>query len=60
MVRSLIAERSYPWAVKPAGPNGSIRHRLSGQGIRGFVAARVELKRSAAGVDVHLTALTQD
>ena len=60
MVRGLIAERSYPWAVKPAGLNGSIRHRLSAQGIRGFVAARVEPERSVAGVDVHLTALPQN
>ena len=28
MVRGLISERSYPWAVEPAGLNGSIRHRL--------------------------------
>jgi len=28
-VRGLISERSYPWAVEPAGLNGSIRHRLS-------------------------------
>ena len=35
MVRGLISERSYPWAVEPAGLNGSIRHRLSGEGSGG-------------------------
>ena len=35
MVRGLISERSYPGAVKPAGLNGSIRHRLSGEGSGG-------------------------
>ena len=30
MVRGLISERSYPWAVEPAGLNGSIQHQLSG------------------------------
>ena len=25
MVRGLISERSYPWAVEPAGLNGSVR-----------------------------------
>ena len=34
-VRGLISERSYPWAVEPAGPNGSIRPRLSGEGSGG-------------------------
>jgi hypothetical protein len=28
MVRGLISERSYPWAVEPAGLNGSIRERV--------------------------------
>jgi len=27
MVPGLISERSYPWAVEPAGLNGSIRER---------------------------------
>ena len=35
MVRGLISERSYPWAVEPAGLNGSIRHRLSDEGSGG-------------------------
>ena len=35
MVRGLISERSYPWAVEPAGLNGSIRHRFSGEGSGG-------------------------
>jgi hypothetical protein len=35
MVRGLISERSYPWAVEPSGLNGSIRHRLSGEGSGG-------------------------
>ena len=35
MVRGLIFERSYPWAVEPAGLNGSIRHRLSSEGSGG-------------------------
>jgi len=35
MVRGLFSERSYPRAVEPAGLNGSIRHRLSGEGSGG-------------------------
>ena len=35
MVRGLISERSYPWAVEPAGLNGSIRPILSGEGSGG-------------------------
>jgi|AP95_1055475.scaffolds.fasta_scaffold57738_2 hypothetical protein len=35
MVRGLISECSYPWAVEPAGLNGSIRHQLSGEGSGG-------------------------
>ena len=35
MVRGLISERSYPWAVEPAGLNGSIQHQLSGEGSGG-------------------------
>ena len=35
MVRGLISERSYPWAVEPAGLNGSIRPRISGEGSGG-------------------------
>ena len=35
MVRGLISERSYPWAVEPAGLNGSIRLRLPGKGSGG-------------------------
>ena len=44
MVRGLISERSYPWAVKPPGLNGSIRHRLSGEGSGG------ELQRSPSSL----------
>ena len=32
MVRGLISERSYPWAVEPARLNGSIRHRKAAAG----------------------------
>ena len=35
MVRGLISERSYPWTVEPAGLNGSLRHRLAGEGSGG-------------------------
>ena len=35
MVRGLISERSYPCTVEPAGLNGSIRPRLSGEGSGG-------------------------
>ncbi len=35
MVRGLISERSYPWAVEPAGLNGSIRPIFSGEGSAG-------------------------
>ena len=52
MVRGLISERSYPWAVEPAGLNGSIRHRLSGEGSGGELERCLrrggELERSAA------------
>ena len=48
MVRGLISERSYPWAVEPAGFNGSIRPRLSGEGPGGELERWVELERSAA------------
>ena len=52
MVRGLISERSYPWAVEPAGLNGSIRHRLSGEGSGGererLFEVGVELERSSA------------
>jgi len=43
MVRGLISERSYPWEVEPAGLNGSIRRRLSGEGSVG------ELERCSRG-----------
>ena len=48
MVRGLISERSYPWAVEPAGLNGSIRPRLSGEDSGGELERWVELERSAA------------
>ena len=32
MVRGLISERSYPWAVEPVRLNGSIRHRKAAAG----------------------------
>ena len=35
MLRGPISERSYPWAAEPARLNGSIRHRLSGEGSGG-------------------------
>ena len=35
MVLGLISERNYRWALEPAGPNGSIRHKLSGEGSVG-------------------------
>ena len=35
MVRGLISERSYAWAVEPAAVNGSIQHQLSGEGSGG-------------------------
>ena len=35
MVRGLISERSYPWAVEPAALNGSSRHRRAGEGSGG-------------------------
>ena len=34
-MHGLISECSYPWAVEPAGLNGSIRHQLSGEGSGG-------------------------
>ena len=43
MVRGLISERSYPWAVEPAGLNGSIQHQLSGEGSGGEVEALLRL-----------------
>ena len=52
MVRGLFSECSYPWAVKPAGLNGSIRHRLSGEGSGGELELclrwGLKLERSAA------------
>ena len=39
MVRGLISERSYPWAVEAAGLNGSIPHRLLGEGSGGELDA---------------------
>jgi len=37
------SERSYPWAVEPAGLNGSIRHRLSGEGSGGELGVHIHL-----------------
>ena len=48
MVRGLISERSCQWAVDPAGLNGSIRPRLSGEDSGGELERWVELERSAA------------
>ena len=47
-VRGLISERSYPWAVEPAGLNGSIRHRLSGEGSGGELERCLRWGRAGA------------
>ena len=49
MVRGLISERSCPWAVEPAGLNGSIRHQLSGQGSGGELERCLGAHAGAAG-----------
>ena len=35
MMRGLISERSYPWAVEPVGLNDSSQHQFSGEGSGG-------------------------
>jgi len=49
MVRGLISERSYPWTVEPAGLNGSIRHRLSGEGSGGKLERCLRWGRAGEG-----------